>query len=688
MVMYVDGQVQATGTAPVFTFNPNPLRFGTQLDTFWVPYNGQLDEVQIFNRILPAADVQAINNAGTAGQIKGVRVQSLHLAVSGFASSITAGTPGTFTVTVQNDAGQTATGYRGTVHFTSSDPQAVLPADYTFTAADNGVHTFSATLKTAGLQSITATDTMNASIAGTQSGIVVNPAATSALEVTNYPSPTTAGAVGAMLVTAVDAFGNITPGYTGTVHLSSSDPEAALQGDHTFTAADQGRYAFGATLYTAGTQSITATDTADPTITGTQSGIVVNAADAATLVMSSFPSPTTAGDSAAVTVTLYDPYGNVAAGYAGTVSFFSTDPQADLPADYTFTPADRGSHTFTVALKTAGIQALGVADVANPALAAEQDGIEVDPAAPKVLVVAGFPSPVTAGTPGQFTITVEDAYGNTVTGFTGTVVIFTSDPQADLPGRYTFTPDDQGSHTFDGTLFTAGSQVIGALDVQNRRVVGEQTDIQVLPAEATSLRVSGFPSPVTAGTAGRFAVTALDPYGNVATDYTGTVHFYSSDDQADLPDDYTFTAADGGAHVFTATLNTAGTQSLGAVDGDTGIFGEQDGIEVDAALVSGRRGRVGQQELGQSLAALTAGRPALADGTHRATAPSESPVTGALMGSMLTARDKGPAAAVISSRETRPGTESSVNRTVDLAWTDWDASLIPGSLVDDLIRNR
>ena len=47
-----------------------------------------------------------------------------------------------------------ATGYRGTVTFTSSDSQAGLPANYSFGAGDDGTHTFSVTLKTAGTQSI------------------------------------------------------------------------------------------------------------------------------------------------------------------------------------------------------------------------------------------------------------------------------------------------------------------------------------------------------------------------------------------------------------------------------------------------------------------------------------------------------------------------------------------------------
>ena len=53
-----------------------------------------------------------------------------------------------------------------------------------------------------------------------------------------------------------------------------------------------------------------------------------------------------------------------------------------------------------------------------------------------------------------------------------------------------------------------------------------------------------------------FAVGCLlsSAYGNVVTGYTGTIHFTSSDVQAVLPANYTFTTADGGMHRFTATL--------------------------------------------------------------------------------------------------------------------------------------
>lgn len=73
-----------------------------------------------------------------------------------------------FTVTAENPAGgSTDTSFAGTVHFTSSDSLAVLPADFTFTPNDQGTQGFGATLKRSGGQTITATDTVNSAIIGT-----------------------------------------------------------------------------------------------------------------------------------------------------------------------------------------------------------------------------------------------------------------------------------------------------------------------------------------------------------------------------------------------------------------------------------------------------------------------------------------------------------------------------------------
>jgi hypothetical protein len=536
---------------------------------------------------LTATDTLTGTITGTQSGISVNGAAASTLTVTGFSSPATAGTAGTLTVTAKDAYGNTATGYTGTVHFTSSDTQAALPANYTFVAADQGAHTFSATLKTVGSQSITASDSVTGSITGSQSGITVNPAGASTFTVTGFSSPITAGTAGTVSVTAKDAYGNTATGYTGTVHFSSSDAQAALPANYTFVAADQGAHSFSATLKTVGSQSLTASDTVTGSITGSQSSITVNPAGASTFTVAGFSSPTTAGTAGTFTVTAKDAYGNTATGYTGTVHFTSSDAQAALPANYTFVAADQGAHTFSATLKTVGSQSLTASDTLTGSITGSQSGITINPAAATTLTVSGFPSPSTAGVAGIVTVTANDAYGNTATGYTGTVHFTSSDAQAALPANYTFVAADQGAHTFSATLKTVGSQSLTASDTVTGSITGGQSGITVNPAGASTFTVAGFSSPITAGTAGTFTVTAKDAYGNTATGYTGTAHFTSSDAQAALPANYTFVAADQGSHTFSATLKTVGSQSLTASDSVTGsITGSQSGITVNPAGAS------------------------------------------------------------------------------------------------------
>ena len=71
---------------------------------------------------------------------------------------------------------------------------------------------------------------------------------------------------------AKDDFGNIDPSYFGTVHFTSSDPNAALPTDSFLT---NGTGNFSATFHTLGNQTITATDTANPALTGTTNPIII-----------------------------------------------------------------------------------------------------------------------------------------------------------------------------------------------------------------------------------------------------------------------------------------------------------------------------------------------------------------------------------------------------------------------------
>src|SRR5487761_1618989 len=186
-------------------------------------------------------------------------------------------------------------------------------------AADAGVDTFtnSVTLKTAGNQTVTTADTNTSSIAGGAT-VAVNAAAASTMIVTGFPSPIPAGAAGSFTVTLKDAYGNVATGYTGTVHLASSDAKAALPANYTFSSGDAGQHTFIATLKTAGTQSITATDTVNASVHGTDSGITVKPAAASKFILVA-PSSVQPGVPFSLTVKVEDAYGNIVSGYVGTI---------------------------------------------------------------------------------------------------------------------------------------------------------------------------------------------------------------------------------------------------------------------------------------------------------------------------------------------------------------------------------
>jgi lysophospholipase L1-like esterase len=192
-----------------------------------------------------------------------------HLAVA-TAATPTAGTPFSFTVIAQDDAGNTATDYAGTVHFTTTDTstKVVLPADAKLV---NGQGTFSATLIKAGAQTITATDTTTATITGTLS-VTVRAAAAAQMLLTT-PKTTTALTPFPVTVTLVDAFGNMATSYRGTVHFTSSDLLATLPADTTFTAADGGKHQFSVTLVTPPGETVSVRDIANSSL-GTTSGVI------------------------------------------------------------------------------------------------------------------------------------------------------------------------------------------------------------------------------------------------------------------------------------------------------------------------------------------------------------------------------------------------------------------------------
>src|SRR6266849_3793531 len=124
---------------------------------------------------LPDLVVANSSSPGTESVLLNNSIGVTHFDVSA-PSSASSGTPFDITVTAVDISNNIKPGYRGTVMFSSSDPTPILPANYTFTAADAGSHTFTVTLRTAGQQTITVAEVPGLTIRGFATVSVFNPA--------------------------------------------------------------------------------------------------------------------------------------------------------------------------------------------------------------------------------------------------------------------------------------------------------------------------------------------------------------------------------------------------------------------------------------------------------------------------------------------------------------------------------
>jgi hypothetical protein len=145
------------------------------------------------------------------------------------------------------------TGFKGTVQITlaADDAGAKFPASFAFSAHDQGKHTIQVSLAATGAQTVKAASGSSAGQAAlTVDGPVAHFGVYAATRVL-------AGAPTMVTVVALDANNHTVAGYTGTVHLASTDFLGALPTDYTFQAADHGSHTFSLTFYNTGIHTLT-----------------------------------------------------------------------------------------------------------------------------------------------------------------------------------------------------------------------------------------------------------------------------------------------------------------------------------------------------------------------------------------------------------------------------------------------
>ena len=390
----------------------------------------------------------------------------------------------------------------------------------------------------------------------------------------------TAGAPFDVTVTLADGDGVVATRFSGAVTLTlvdNGDSGATLTGTTTVNAVD-GVATFTGLVINPPGGGLVLVATSGDLGSGSSDAFDAVPGDLAELRVTGVGASATAGEALSVTLTAYDAFENVLATWVGAVTFSATDPHATLPDDYTFGASDAGAHTFAgLVLTTAGEQTVTLRDVdTDQVLATFSVTIANAPAA--TYTVTGLPDPLTAGATTTLTVTARDGFGNVAVDYVGAAHFAVDDAAATVPADHAFVPADAGAfQTSELVARTAGAHTLSVTATDDSGV-DASAGFTVVHAAAAALVVTASPAPFTAGAPFSVEVRVVDTFGNVVTDFAGTVALASTDPLATLPAAYTFTAADQGGHVFAGvTLVSSGAHTVSAASsGANAVSGDVD----------------------------------------------------------------------------------------------------------------
>jgi hypothetical protein len=270
------------------------------------------------------------------------------------------------------------------------------------------------------------------------------------------------------------------------------------------------------------------------------------------------PATTQAGVPSYVKVVALSASNLRAVGYTGTIHFTSSDSGATLPSDFTFAPSNFGAAYLKVTWATTGTQTLTATDTTTASITGSASTMVTPaPVATHFLVVA--PTYAATGVPVKVYVTALDASNHRVPNYSGTVHFTSTDGAAVLPGDATLV---SGVGKFTVTLNTTGTQVVSATDMNSSSITGSASIQVAQPGVAVRFVVFAEPF-VKSGQSFTFFVAAFDATNHLATSYSGTVQFASSDSMASLPGVSTLNS---GIGIFSATLATKGAQTITVSD--------------------------------------------------------------------------------------------------------------------------
>jgi hypothetical protein len=423
---------------------------------------------------------------------------------------------------------------------------------------------------------------------------------------TTTPSP---GAADTLTITAKDSGGNTVTAYTGDQTLTFGGASTIGSFQPAVTSKTGTAVAFGTAetlTFTAGVATVSGSNNGAMTLykaesatvtvsDGTHTGSVsvsVSPASAASFAVSA-PGSATAGSALSASLTAKDAYGNTATGYTGSHTIDFSGPHASpggtspsYPASVTFTS---GAGSASVTLYDAETATLTAADHAGPAITGTSGSIAVGPGSSASLSLSAASTTPAAGATDNLTVTAQDTWLNTATGYAGDKSLTfggaANAPDGTRPavtnksgvavnfGTATTITFVNGAAVVSGsangvmTLYKAESPSVTVTDgtISN----GSGLAVTVGPGSAASLSLSAASTTPTAGAADNLTITTKDTWLNTATGYTGSKNLSFSGSSAMGGNNPTVTNGSGTAVAFGSTTAITFSSGVATVSGSS-----------------------------------------------------------------------------------------------------------------------
>jgi hypothetical protein len=366
-------------------------------------------------------------------------------------TSIISGTNSTLEVNALDRYDNLATDYSSVISVTSSDP---LFNQSQFLNLSGGKGTLPFTLYTSGTSTLTLRD---ATLSVTTPGITVNPGPANSLVLGSIPSTVTAGTPSTFTVTAKDASGNTATGNSGSISISSTDPQATLPGTSNLV---NGVGTFSITYKSSGMRTLTASD-GSRTVTSIQTSVSASTFSLTESTLSPATLSLTSGTSTQVTLTLKDAFGNANPNHAPEASAINLLASSSSGTGTFGSIITQGGGVYTSNFTGNVSGNVIISAQINGQPLADSSSISVISGPPSRLLLTAAPDAAHAGMPFTPTVRALDAAGNLVTSYSSTLSFSSNDPIALLPPSF---PLINGTATLPITLKTAGLRTFTVSD--------------------------------------------------------------------------------------------------------------------------------------------------------------------------------------------------------------------------------